>query len=195
MKQEKVWDAIAEKWGEFRTRPVDEVVDFLSGKCGSVLDLGCGSGRNFIESNDLEIYGIDFSEKLLEIAENKGYVELKKSTTDEIPYKNGLFDLVIFVRVLHCIESEKKRRRTFEEIYRVLKSGGEAVISTIGRNNQRVKNKPKEGVLPWTVEDKTYERYNYIYDKDELEEQLRDAGFEIVKSWEDKNINVIVKKR
>lgn len=32
MEQEKVWDAVAENWAEFRTRPVDEVVEFLDKK-------------------------------------------------------------------------------------------------------------------------------------------------------------------
>ncbi len=201
MDQEKVWDAVAENWAEFRNRPVDEVVEFLKGKKGRVLDLGCGSGRNFI-GGDLEWYGVDFSQKLLDIAKEKSYVELKKGTTDAIPYDDEFFDWVFFVRVLHCVEGEDRRRKSLREVYRVLKSGGEAVISTIGRKNQRVKNKPKEGVLPWTVNlpgaaggDIRYERYNYTYDKDEFEGQLRDVGFEVVKIWEEKNIVAVVRKK
>jgi len=194
MKQEKVWDAVAGNWAEFRTWPVNEVVEFLKNKCGSVLDLGCGSGRNMIDG-ELEWHGVDFSSKLLDIAGGRGYVELKKGTTDEIPYGDEFFDYVIFVRVLHCVEGEEKRKETLREIYRVLKKGGEAVISTIGPRNQRVKNKPKEGMMPWTVDGVKYERYNYTYDMIELEEQLRDAGFEVLKIWEDWNINAVVRKK
>lgn len=194
MEQEEVWDAVAENWAEFRTRPVSEVVEFLKGKCGSVLDLGCGSGRNFIVSDDLETYGVDFSGKLLEIAKEKKYVELKKGTTDDIPYGDEMFDYVTFVRVLHCVESEEKRRESLREVYRVLKKGGEAVISVIGPQNQRVKNKPKEGTIPWTVGDKRYMRYNYTYDKGEFEGQLKDAGFEVVSLKEDMNIIAVVRK-
>ena len=194
MDQEKVWDAVAEDWANFRTRPVDEVKEILEGKSGKVLDLGCGSGRNFIESGDLKFYGVDFSGKLLKIADSRGYVELKKGMTDAIPYGDGFFDWVVFVRVLHCVETEAKRKKTLEEVYRVLECGGEAVISTIGRGNQRVKNKPKEGVIPWTVDGKRLERYNYIYDKDEFEDLLKSVGFEIVKIWEDKNVLAVVRK-
>ena len=92
------------------------------------------------------------------------------------------------------MEGKAKRIKILREIYRVLKKSGEAVISTIGRNNQRVKNKPKEGILPWTVGTKKYGRYNYIYDKEELEKDLRKVGFEITSSWEERNINVVVRK-
>jgi len=194
MKQEEVWDGIAHKWASFRTRPVDEVKSFLFGKNGKVLDLGCGSGRNFI-SGDLEFYGVDFSKNLLEIAKSKNYIKLKKSATDVIPYDDGFFDLVVFVRVLHCVDGKEKRLKSLEEVYRVLKDDGEAVISTISWNNQRVKNKPKEGIIPWTVGDVKYERYNYVYDEDEFEKQLKGVGFEVVKIWEDKNIVAIVRKK
>jgi len=194
MEQEKVWDAVAEDWANFRTRPVGEVVEFLSGKHGRVLDLGCGSGRNFIDGVDLDIFGFDFSQKLLDIASDKSYAELKKGVTDNIPYDDGFFGYVVFVRVLHCVESEEKRRESLREVYRVLRKGGEAVISVIGPGNQRVKNKPKEGLLPWTVGDVKYDRYNYTYDKDEFEGQLKDAGFDVISLKEDKNIITVVKK-
>ena len=194
MNQEEVWDAVAEDWADFRTRRVDEVVEFISGKCGTVLDLGCGSGRNFIKSEDLEFYGVDFSEKLLELARNKGYVELKKGVVDEIPCSDDLFDYVAFVRVLHCVEGEEKRKKSLREVYRVLKKGGEAVISTIGPQSPRTKNKPKEGFLPWTVKGHRHERYNYTYDKDELEEQLKEVGFKIISIEENRNIVAVVRK-
>jgi ubiquinone/menaquinone biosynthesis C-methylase UbiE len=194
MKQEEVWDEVAEKWASYRKQPVDEVLEFLEGKSGLVLDLGCGSGRNFIYSDGLDIYGVDFSSELLKIAEGCGYKELKKADVSEIPYRGEFFDFVVFVRVLHCVEGEEKKRKIIEEIYRVLKDGGEAVISTIGWKNQRVKNKPKDGVLPWTVGDVKYERYNYVYEFDEFLELLKSVGFEIVKSWENKNSLAIVRK-
>tara|TARA_Y100000310_G_scaffold270743_1_gene284758 strand:+ start:480 stop:830 length:351 start_codon:yes stop_codon:yes gene_type:complete len=86
--QQEVWEGVALKWAEFRTRPVEEAKEFLKGKKGKVLDLGCGSGRKFIKGN-VEFYGIDFSKKLLKIAKEKDYVELKKGTVDNIPYRMG----------------------------------------------------------------------------------------------------------
>ena len=67
MNQEKVWNTIAEKWAEYRKKPVPEVIKFLKNKSGKILDLGCGSGRHFLSGK--KIYGIDFSDKMLKLAE------------------------------------------------------------------------------------------------------------------------------
>ena len=194
MEQNEVWNAIAGKWAKFRTNPTKEIVEFLDDKSGIVLDLGCGSGRHFFESDDLKFYGMDFSEKLLKIAGEKGYVELKNGDVGDIPYSDGFFDLIIFVRVLHCVEDEKKRVESLREVYRVLKSGGEAVISTWGKGHSRTKNKGKEFYVPWSVGSEKVERYTYIYDRDELERQLKEIGFEIVSLEEGENVVAIVKK-
>jgi ubiquinone/menaquinone biosynthesis C-methylase UbiE len=195
MNQEQVWNNIAKQWNEFRATSVDEVKDFLKNKKGKILDLGCGSGRNFIKNKNLEFYGTDFSEKLLKFAKSKNIAtELKKSTTNKIPYQDNFFDHIIFVRVLHCIETENKRKKTLQEIYRTLKKNGEAVISTMGKSQQRIKNKPKEFYLPWTIKDKKFKRYTYIYDKDELENQLKETGFKIISIKEGDNIVAVVKK-
>jgi len=194
MNQEEVWNTIAEKWAEFRIKPLEDVKNFLENKFGKVLDLGCGSGRHFTKSDDLQFYGVDFSEKLLEIAKKKNYVELKKSETNKIPYDKIFFDFVLLVRVLHCIDSEEKRKETLREVYRVLKKNGEVFISVWGRGQERLKNKPKETFIPWTVEREKIERYTYIYDKEELIKNLKKTGFKIIKVWEDRCINIIAKK-
>ena len=144
MEQERVWDAIAGKWAEFRSKPTEEVMEFLEGKKGDVLDLGCGSGRNVLDNGELKFYGVDFSGELLKIAEGKGYVELKKGFAYDVPYMDEVFDWVIFVRVLHCVDSAERRKKSLVEVYRVLKSGGEAMISVWGRGQDRVKNREKE---------------------------------------------------
>jgi len=199
MDQEKVWNEIGMLWKEFRNRPVEVVVDFLEGKRGKILDLGCGSGRNFVKSDELKWHGVDFSQGMLDKARARCIgeeidVEIKKSGVDDIPYNDNFFDFALYVAVLHCVESEKARRRSLEELYRVLKSGSEALVSVWSRNQKRIKNRPKEGFVPWTAGEKKFERYTYIYDLDELVELCRSVGFEIVKVWEDRNVNVIVRK-
>lgn len=192
MDQEKVWDQIASKWADFRQRPTEEVLDFLKAKKGRVLDLGCGSGRHFVAG--FEMYGVDFSEKLLEVAKEKDYVELKKAEVFGVPYEDEFFDYAVFSRVLHCVDSEEKRRRALAEIYRVLKKGGEALITSWGRGQKRLKNVKKETFVPWSVGDEKIMRYTYVYDLEELRGELESCGFKILKEWEDGNVGFVVGK-
>lgn len=205
MEQEKVWDAIARPWKEFRHYDVSYILDFLKGKKGRVLDLGCGSGRNFLDSKELELYGVDFSKRMVELSRGRRIAkEIKKGSADSIPYDDGFFDLVIFNAVLHCVDSAEKRRKSLEEVYRVLSSkkddsgdpssGGEALISVWGRGQKRLKNRAKEGFVPWTLDGKKYERYTYIYELEELRGELKSVGFEVLKSWEDENLGFVVRK-
>lgn len=194
MEQKKIWNKISEQWNKVRVKPFKEVLKFLENKKGKVLDLGCGSGRNFIKRKGLDFYGIDFSEKMLNFAEDKDYVELKESGVDFVLYDDGFFDFVIFVSVLHCVDSVEKRKRAIEEIYRVLKVGGEAFISVWSENHPKIKNKGKILYVPWNIGREKIERWTYIYDKSEIEGLIRNVGFDVVRSWEDKNINLIVRK-
>lgn len=206
MNQEKVWDSIAKRWQEYRKVKDKNLTDFLKNKKGKLLDVGCGSGRNFSKNKYLKIYGIDFSKKMLSFARIEAKrlginVNLKKAKTEEIPFDDGFFDYVICNAVLHCIDTPKKRRDTIKEIFRILREGGLAYISVWSRNGPRL-NKIKEikaGVnecfIPWTVGKIKYPRYTYLFGKIEMKKMLEDAGFKII-SFEDdgRNLNFIVKK-
>lgn len=219
--QERVWDEIAGKWNEFREVPSPTVVEFLSQQGSSptrgskdkpwrVLDLGCGSGRNFSAmSKNIELYAVDFSEQMLvhakEKAEKLGLkADFLHSYSGKLPFKDDFFDSTICVAVLHCIPSKEERVNTIKEVYRTLKKGSSALISVWGKNSPRLKNKGKECFVSWTVKSEKpsrkgekeikQERYTYVYDLEELKKEVLEAGFKIENIWEERNINVIVKK-
>lgn len=208
--QEQVWDEIATKWNNFREVPSPSVVEFLKDKNGKILDLGCGSGRNLSAMNNkVELYGVDFSEQMLKYAKKKAKAlnlnaEFEKSYTHKLPFKDNFFDSVVCIAVLHCIPNKKDRINTIKEIYRVLKKGESAFISSWGKNSPRLKNKPKECFVSWTVKsDKKFregeqpekkERYTYIYDLEELKKESSSVGFSIERAWEERNVNIIVRK-
>ncbi len=208
--QERVWNEIAGKWNEFREVPSPAVVGFLKDKHGKILDLGCGSGRNFSAMNkDVELYAVDFSEQMLVHAKNKAEdfrlkADIVHSYSGKLPFKDNFFDSIICVAVLHCVPSKEERVNTIKEIYRTLKKGSTALISVWGKNSPRLKNKPKECFVSWTVKSEKFsrkkeqeikqERYTYIYDLEELKEEVLAAGFEIESIWEERNVNVICKK-
>jgi len=205
--QKKIWNAISQPWKSFRVKPIGEIVEFLKNKKGKILDLGCGSGRNFVKINGT-IYGVDFSENMLKFAKeraekNEFKVELAKSEVFDLPFDGDFFDAAIFVAVLHCIPDAKKREKALKELFRVLKPKAEAFISVWDKNQKRFKNKKKESFIPWKHEGKEYLRYYYLYDKKEIISLLKKTGFEIVKIndgenpdglYSRKNIYVIARK-
>lgn len=198
-KQEEVWNKISNKWNKYRKKPVKPAFEFLKNKKGKILDLGCGSGRNFIKSDDKTIYGVDFSKEMLKFAnknaqKNKINVKLTHASAEKLPFQDNFFDNSLYIATLHCIETHEKRKKSLQELFRVLKKGGKALIIVWSRNQKRIKNKPKETLIPWTVDEKKYSRYYYIYEQDELKQLLKKVGFKVIESIESKNIVITIQK-
>ena len=198
--QATVWDNIAPTWAEYRQKAPKEVIDFLTGKTGKILDLGCGSGRNFVPLPDQEIYATDISSKMIEIARQTAkerkvnLVEAKVTTASEQPFNDNTFDHILCHAVIHCITTKEERQKTFREIQRILKPNGTAYVTTWSRNSQRIKNRPKETTVKWRIDkENVQERFTYIYDKEELAEEMKDAKLEIVEMKGEKDILTIVK--
>ncbi len=210
MKQQPIWDKISGKWREYREKPIKEVIKFLreqenelakQNKPIKILDLGCGSGRNFIklENKKSIIYALDFSDKMLKYAEkyaNKQGINIKaiKSETTKLPFSSNFFDTAIFIDSLHCIKGKENRKKALKELKRVLKKGSEAMLSVWNKNQRRFKNKPKNMKIPWTVDGKKYMRYYYLYEQEEFIKLLKDVGFKIINVDVSKDIGVGVKK-
>jgi ubiquinone/menaquinone biosynthesis C-methylase UbiE len=96
---------------------------------GRVLDVGCGTGR-FLEDMPADRYqrvGIDVSEGMLAQAREKGLQVLQASGAD-LPFPDDSFDLVVTFAVLHHLIDPEVVRKTIEEIARVTKPGGAAIV-------------------------------------------------------------------
>lgn len=206
--QNEIWEEISEPWKTFRVHPVPEVVEFLKDKEGKILDLGCGSGRNFTKTRG-KTYGVDFSNNMLKFAKanaekKKIPVVLRKAEVNKLPFKDNFFDAAIFIAVLHCIPDERKRKKALKELLRVLKPNSEALITVWDKNQARFRRSSKELFIPWKHLGKEYLRYYHLYDKKELLHLLKEIGFEIVEDYDSdnplglysrKNIEVLVRKK
>ncbi len=200
--QRRVWEGIAKSWDRHRQEPWKEVVDF-SGKRGIFLDLGCGSGRNFFKGK--KYIGIDFSVEMLKLAKrnakkNGAKVHLIRADLAALPLKNNKFENVLLVASLHTLVGENKRKKCLEEMKRIMKKGGHALITVWNKNQPRFIARKKVVFVPWKVGNKKYMRYYYLFTKDELKNLLNEY-FEIeyieTKKREKpfgKNIVAVVKK-
>ena len=94
--------------------------EFFSKQKGRILDLGCGSGRNFIKVNGLRWTAIDFSEKMVGFAKVKAKklgmdVDVWKADSTKLPFDDNSFDNVLCFAVIHCIDSTAKRKKTLKK--------------------------------------------------------------------------------
>ena len=195
--QQKIWDKIAPEWHEYKTKPAENVINFLKTTSGNILDLGSGSGRHIKEIKNGKMYLIDFSKKMLKLANQKAkkeniIIETKESNIWQISYENNFFDSAICISSLHCIEKSENREDTIKELYRVLKPKAKAYIGVWNIKSKRFKNAPKEKYIKWTNKG---ERYYYLYDEKEIHNLFKKNKFKIISTHNSEMmINFIVEK-
>lgn len=97
-----------------------------------VLDLGCGAGFDLFVASRLagengRVCGIDLTDQMVKRSQKNltderiTNFEIKKVDSENIPYADATFDVVISNGVINLSPCKSK---LFEEIYRVLKPGG-----------------------------------------------------------------------
>jgi tRNA (uracil-5-)-methyltransferase TRM9 len=194
--QKQVWDSIAKEWNDFRQKPVPEVVEFLKKQKGKVLDLGCGSGRHLAEIKNGKMFLVDFSKEMIKYAKEnakkkKILADFIVSDSTNLPFKDNFFDSAIAIASIHCIEGEKNRKKTFKELYRVLKLKSKAMMTVWNKNSVWFKNSGKDKKIKWREKG---ERYYYLYDELEILELLKEVGFKIKGVKSGREIVILMEK-
>ena len=92
-----------------------------------VLDVGCGTGIHLARylKAGCQVYGIDPSEAMLEVAEARLGVaaQLHHGSATEMPYEDGQFDLAMCMLALHEMDADI-RTKVASEMKRVMSPGG-----------------------------------------------------------------------
>jgi len=158
-----------------------------------VLDLGCGNGRLFklLEKNQIEYYGIDISERLIEFAKKDvpGGSFVVGDITNT-PYENNFFDFVLSIAVLHHIPTDELREQSLKEVYRITKPGGKIMLTVwyfweTKKYLKLIDNHEHDGqvsgdfLMPWKNGhgDTITKRYFHAWKAEELHGLLAEAGF------------------
>jgi alkylated DNA repair protein alkB family protein 8 len=94
-----------------------------------VLDLGCGSGRGaaLLSGLAVDYEGLDQSAALINQAKRASQdllVNFRVGSMLELPYEDQSFDAVMAIASLHHVPSERYRRQSLREAWRVTKPGG-----------------------------------------------------------------------
>lgn len=144
-----------------------------------ILDLGCGNGRYIPLMNNFDVYCVDNCEKLLDIVCKK-YPTVKRfiSNVTNLPFDNCMFDHIISVAVIHHLYGECRRIKMIEEIFRVLKTGGTALITAwstqlkIKDDFQKLNDK-NDYMIPWNHGN---ERFYHLFEMNEFEELINKSS-------------------
>ncbi|MDY0014882.1 MAG: class I SAM-dependent methyltransferase [Bacteroidales bacterium] len=143
--QKNIWNELAYK-KSFTTPLQMDLVNKYIQKDAAVLDVGCGYGRSLNElhlNGFTRLYGIDFSEKMIERAKSQyPFLNLKVQGNKNINFPDNTFDAVLLFAVLTCIPQNTNQLHLIKEIKRVLKPGGiiyinDFLLNTDERNRKR----------------------------------------------------------
>jgi tRNA (uracil-5-)-methyltransferase TRM9 len=210
-----IFNEIAPSWYNFRHWSIfRHELEALARRWqkGSLLNIGCAHGPDFLPfRQNFDLYGVDFSNQMLKFARQYSQkfefaVSLFLADAGHLPFSEGVFDWAISVATYHHIKGNKERQTALDELLRVLKPGGEAFITVWNRGQPRFWLRGKKEVsVPWRTKDKTLERYYYLFSYPELEKLVKQAGFQVLKSFPEssyrfplkffsKNICLVVRK-
>ena len=186
-----------------------------------ILDSGCANGRLYeiLKEKKIDYYGIDISENLIKIAQNK-YPEAKFQVANalNLPFQDNFFDKVFSISVLHNIPSKEFKIQYLQEIKRVLKPNGFLILRVWDFWKRRegwqiflkytllkLIGKSKldffDIFLPWKNSNGNIlvQRYFHCFKKKGIEKLIKEVGFKIKKSWREgkdprTNIYVVAEK-
>ncbi len=143
---------------------------------GELLEIGCGAGWESVAwaQAGMRVHAIDLSEAALVLARrnlehHQLQADLRWGNAEDIPFPDNSFDIVASFGVLHQTESTE---RAVAEVRRVLKTGGEAVITLYYKYSWKIcLTKLGRVNFEFSHEDAPITR---LYDKKELYQLFKD---------------------
>lgn len=112
---------------------------------GTVLDVGCGSGRyaRDLRRTGHQIAGLDIS--LSQLQQAAPHLPTVCGSALELPYRSNTFSACLLIMAIHQL-AENQRARALLEIHRVLRANGLLFIKT--RSHEQLHRRPSVLVFP-----------------------------------------------
>jgi ubiquinone/menaquinone biosynthesis C-methylase UbiE len=144
-----IWDKYADFWDIFciklffnflHKNTLNLISNFLSPN-QKILDIGCATG-NFLYkiqkiNKYIELYGVDSSNKMINIAKTKfKNINFYNLNAENINFPKNYFDIVTIIETLHHLKNQKL---ILEKIYDILKKNGIFIIVEPDINNKIIK--------------------------------------------------------
>ncbi len=143
---------------------VEEICRRVTDRRPRILDVGCGTGANLLMLSQFgDAEGVDVSEDALAFCRERGLEKVRLGAAEELPYKDGTFDLVTAFDVVEHIDDDLGGLR---EMRRVLRPGGRVLLFV------------PAFMFLWGLQDDV-SNHRRRYRLPELQRVLEQAGFEI----------------
>jgi len=132
------FDRMADYYADERGRSpffqeqVKIMLEMIDSKPGCILDIGCAAGAEFepLLARGFRIVGFDYAPDMIRLARRRFSaspdVRLCRADAEMLPFHDASFDHVVCLGVLEYLATYD---RALEEIHRVLRPGGSAIIS------------------------------------------------------------------
>ena len=176
------YERIGTHFSATREYPWPEVESFCAGRhAPTALDVGCGNGRHaeLLADHADRVVGLDASRTLLAAARDRvPDAALLEGDASSLPIADGSVGLAVYVATLHHLPSRRLRRRSLEELARVLTDDGVALVSAWSTAHDRFDAEADaesgfDTEIDWTLPGgETVPRYYHIYAPAEFEADL-----------------------
>jgi len=203
---ENVYNKISKHFSATRVKIWPKVQDFINtfNKNSKILDIGCGNSKNMGTREDCNYIGIDICENFIKNAPKKSNCQYIHANCLNIPLENNSFDNIISIAVIHHLSTYDRRLKAIEEIYRLLKNNGTALVYVWSYEQPKFINENKQDVfVKWSLKEEYNQenkneiiyRYYHLFVKNELEELINKFNFEIIENGiQHNNYYCIIKK-
>jgi ubiquinone/menaquinone biosynthesis C-methylase UbiE len=143
----------------------------------TVLEIACGPGRLTAAMRSVRFgVAVDASPAMLETAQQRmdgaaASWSFLRTDAFVLPFRSDVFDAVYTCRFIRHFQLDD-RRRLYAEVHRILRATGVFIVDALNR----------EVSYPHRVQRglDRYQIYDVLYRRDEIETELRAAGFRVV---------------
>ena len=223
------YNIISKVFDNSRVRIWNNVKQFLldnqvsNNKSSTLLDCGCGNGKNMIYAQSLGYYseGFDISNNLLDICKNKGlnvyYQDVLNINAVNI---NKKYNKIISIAVLHHLQTFEEQIVAIKNLYDCLDSNGKLLVSfwskekslddiedtnyinnpNIFNNTNNSKSDSRDFVtgpnyVDWKLDkENIIKRYYYIHDYNSIRKLAENINAKYAISWEQQNWFILFSK-
>lgn len=177
-----VYNKISDHFNLTRSYQWEWITDFTKEYQNTdvVYDIGCGSGRNLRSKS--KWIGFDNSIEFVKQCQKKG-CNAQLCDMTELPVQNESADAILSIASFHHLYTLERRIDALKEMYRVLKYKGKVLLSVWSIDQPKKTRRTfhyGDNLVSWNKYGEIYNRYYYIFQKEELEKLFELCKFTII---------------